>query len=143
MALNAKKIELSILSPLHVVYKNEVDQVIIPTKDGEITLLPNHTPLVSALADGEMLVQQADGEKISFFIYGGVLEVRPDSTVVVLTDESELSSSISTEQAQAAYDRAKQVAEEAKSRGDTDYSLLEAQMKKELLRLHIGKKKRR
>ena len=52
-----KKIDLKIATPERVVYRNEaVDSITLPTQQGEITVLPGHIPLVSALQPGEVVV---------------------------------------------------------------------------------------
>ncbi len=43
-----------------VVYENQVDEVTIPTADGEITVLPDHIPLISVLAVGEVRIKKGD-----------------------------------------------------------------------------------
>ena len=46
------KIKFKIATPEKVVYEDEVDQATLPTKMGEITILPNHIPVVSSLVAG-------------------------------------------------------------------------------------------
>ena len=43
-----KYIKFEIVTPERVVLKEEILQITIPTKAGEITVLPNHIPLVSS-----------------------------------------------------------------------------------------------
>lgn len=56
----------------------------IPTSAGEITVLPNHEPLVATLRAGVVVVKTAQGEPRSLPIEGGVLEVSNNRVVVLL-----------------------------------------------------------
>ena len=48
------KLQVRILTPEKEVYKNEVDEVVIPTTAGVIGVLPQHAPLISQIAPGEI-----------------------------------------------------------------------------------------
>ena len=43
-----------IITPERVVFSDEINQVSLPTEDGEITVLPHHIPLVTILKPGEL-----------------------------------------------------------------------------------------
>ena len=47
---------LEIVTPEARVYSDTVDNVVIPTVEGEIGVLPGHLPLLSQVADGELRV---------------------------------------------------------------------------------------
>jgi F-type H+-transporting ATPase subunit epsilon len=79
-------IDLKIITIQGVVFSGKVGQVTIPTGAGEITVLPNHIPLISELKDGTLRTKGGEGGEKSFVIGKGVLEVRRGSNVVVLTD---------------------------------------------------------
>jgi hypothetical protein len=65
-----------------------VKQVVVPTDVGQITVLPNHTYLVSIIAPGELVVTDEAGKTFPVAVAGGVLEVF-DNTVLVLADSAE------------------------------------------------------
>ncbi|MCX6780134.1 MAG: ATP synthase F1 subunit epsilon [Candidatus Magasanikbacteria bacterium] len=72
------KINLKIVTPEKVIYENnQVDQITIPTTTGEITVLPNHVPLVSILKSGEMIFKE-NGQENFFALSGGFLETSLD-----------------------------------------------------------------
>jgi F-type H+-transporting ATPase subunit epsilon len=66
--------------------------VVAPGTEGEMGILPHHTPLLTTLRYGELRVKKGGAEE-SFIIYGGVMEVRPDK-VVILADEADLSARV-------------------------------------------------
>ena len=81
------QLKLKIITPEKTVLEDMVDQVTLPTLDGEITILPNHIPLVTALDAGEILAKK-NGEPIPMVVVGGFVEVR-DNEVAILADFAE------------------------------------------------------
>jgi F0F1-type ATP synthase epsilon subunit len=62
-----------VISPLGTAFQGDARSVTLPTRDGEITVLANHMPLVAVLTDGELRIDT--GEKvISVAVAGGFLE---------------------------------------------------------------------
>ena len=49
---------LKIVTPEREVLSDTVDQVTLPTQDGEITILPHHIALVSVLKPGELVIKK-------------------------------------------------------------------------------------
>ena len=86
-----KKILLKIVTPERLILEEMVDQVTLPTTEGEITILPEHISLIAKLASGELVAVEA-GEHIPMAITGGFLEVKNkdgETTVAVLADFAE------------------------------------------------------
>ncbi|MDD5067994.1 MAG: hypothetical protein PHS53_03575 [Candidatus Pacebacteria bacterium] len=65
-------------------FNGEATKVIAKTTTGEITILPNHLPLVSTLVPGILKIIEKDGQEKSIEIKSGVLEIRPESRIVIL-----------------------------------------------------------
>lgn len=78
-------LQLKIVSLREVVYNDYVDSVTLPTKSGEITVLPNHVPLISHLAKGTIRAK-FEGQQKPFEIDGGFMEVTSDSRLTILLD---------------------------------------------------------
>lgn len=135
-----KSIQFNIVTPEKKIYSNEVLEVIVPTSDGYLTILPNHIPLVSIVKTGELRVKLLDGSLYPFAINSGILEVQPSSKVVVLADRSELASEIDVTRAEEAYKRAEEAMKTAHDAVDVDYAKFEALMDKELNRISIAKR---
>ena len=68
------KLSLHILTPDKEILKEEVDEVLIPTVNGELGILPNHVSLLTQIMPGE-LVTLNGGKRNSYAITGGYLEV--------------------------------------------------------------------
>lgn len=133
--------KLRIVTPEKTTYQAEdVSQLTLPTQQGEITILPNHIPLVSVLKAGEMIVKK-DNEEISMALSGGFVEIK-ENEIVVLADTAERADEIDEEKAEEARKRAEKLLEEAKDKETVDYVALAAKMEKELARLKVARKKK-
>ena len=99
-------LRLDIVTAERVVYSEDVDAVIAPGVEGQLGILPHHTPLMTTLQAGELRVKRG-GEEDSLAISGGFLEVRPDR-VIVLADSAERAEEIDVSRAEAAKKRAEQ-----------------------------------
>ncbi len=75
-------LRLEVVSPDGRVFADDVDSVVVPGIEGELGILPHHTPLVTALGTGELRIRQA-GTVQFMLISGGFVEVRPDKVVVL------------------------------------------------------------
>ena len=78
-----RKLKISIIAQDKIFYQGEADALFAPTQTGLIEVLPGHMQLVSALAQGEIILK-TNGETKKFTISGGVLEVRAESNVIIL-----------------------------------------------------------
>ena len=71
---NSKTIKLEIVTFERVAWRGEVLQATLPTTSGEITILPDHLPLVSVINPGVIEVKTADGQTEILSIGGGFVE---------------------------------------------------------------------
>lgn len=143
---NKHTIDFRIVTPEGVTYESEIRQVTVPTQDGEITVLANHTPLVSLLQPGELLIKKADeqGEsQVHLAISDGVLEVRPHSEVVVLADTAERAEHIDLDRAEAARERALNMLADKKFESDIEYTKVRALLDRNLVRIKVARRRRR
>ncbi|MEE8413247.1 MAG: F0F1 ATP synthase subunit epsilon [Dehalococcoidales bacterium] len=132
-------IMLEIVTAERVVYSEEVDIVIAPGIEGELGILPHHTPLMTILQAGELQVKQA-GQEFSLAISGGFLEVRPDR-VVVLADTAERDDEIDLARAEEARRRARERL--SHSTTELDMARAEASLRRSLIRLKVAERRRR
>lgn len=92
-------LNLEIVTPEKKVLNETVDAVTIPTASGEVGILENHAPLISALRPGILSYSKA-GATERMVIAGGFLEVSADN-VSVLADTAERAGEIDVEAARA------------------------------------------
>lgn len=87
----------------------KIYEVILPTVDGEISVFPDHEPLVSVAANGVIAVRRDKGhsdEQLEYFaITGGIIEIA-DNHVRVLVDEAEHGEDIVESESKLALERA-------------------------------------
>ncbi len=134
-----QNIHLKIATPERIIYENDIFQVSIPTMDGEITVLPNHVPLVSVLRAGEMRIVDKEGEQI-LAVSGGFLEVRGQNEIVILADNAERATEIDIDRAEQARLRAEEMMKQTKAGEDVDFAKLQAMIDREMNRVRVGKK---
>lgn len=130
-----------IITPERVVFSDEVEQVSINTREGEITVLPHHLPLVGLLVPGELRYKKNNTEH-AIATSTGFVEVRADNSVVILADTAEHAGEIDLAKAQEAHDRATRLMSESRNKEAVDFSALSAKLEKELARLRVAKKYR-
>ena len=133
------KIKLDIVTVERPVLSEDVDYISAPGVDGVLGILPRHTPLMTALKEGELHYKK-DGVEYDFAIGGGFVEVRPDR-VIVLADSAERADEIDEQRAEAARQRAQQALQE-KPRGDAEFARLEHTLRRAEVRLKVAKRKR-
>lgn len=136
-----KSLHLTITTPERIVLESEVSSVNVPTVDGEIGLLPDHVPLVSLLAPGELHAVTPAGEEQVMAVSGGFIEVR-DNAVVILADTAEHAHEIDEQRAEEARQKAQQIMTE-RATDDVGFADAQAAMAKELARLKVVRKRRK
>ncbi|XOU93873.1 MAG: F0F1 ATP synthase subunit epsilon [Candidatus Kerfeldbacteria bacterium] len=134
-----KKLNFEIITPEKVVYSDQVDEVVLPTVQGEIGILPNHIPLVSILKPGELKIKKGKEEEY-LAVSGGFIEVRPDK-VVVLADSAEKSDDIDEAKAEEARQKAEKLLTEKRTDAK-EFAALSAKIEKELIRIKVVKRRR-
>jgi F0F1-type ATP synthase epsilon subunit len=65
-------------------FQGESAKVIAPTREGQITVLDHHQPLISVLAKGKVVVTRESGERQEFPVVSGVLEMDPANNLTLL-----------------------------------------------------------
>ena len=135
------KIKFKITTPEKVVLEKEIDQVTLPTRAGEITILPDHVPIISMVAPG--ILEAKTGEEISpMAISGGFLEFH-DNELTILADMAERAEDIDLEEAEKARERAeKMMQEERKSLDEEQFASVVSQIESNLARIRVAKKYR-
>ena len=133
-------LHLEIVTPERLAYSDEVDMVLVPGSEGELGILPHHTPLVSLLGVGELKIRKGVSEEV-FAIAGGFVQVRPDK-VVVMAETAEIDSDIDLERAQKARADAEKALEGGFVEG-ADLSAARAELQRALVRIRVAEHRRR
>ena len=79
-------LHVDVVSAEEAIFSGEAKFVALPGENGELGILPRHTPLITRIKPGAVRIQRADtGEEEFVFVAGGILEVQP-GVVTVLAD---------------------------------------------------------
>lgn len=78
----ADTLNFSLVSPERELYSGEVAQVDLPGTEGNLGIMPNHSPLMAALRTGTITVYE-NGAETLFFIQGGFADVTPSGLTVL------------------------------------------------------------
>jgi F-type H+-transporting ATPase subunit epsilon len=132
-------IRLDIVTAERLVFSEDVEVVVAPGVEGQLGILPHHTPLMTMLQPGELWIRKG-GEEFSLVLSGGFLEVRPDR-VIVLADAAERVEEIDVDRAEEAKKRAQQRLKERPP--DLDLARVEAGLRRALTRLKVAERRRR
>jgi len=78
-------IRCDIVSAEQEIFHGEAEMVVATGEMGELGIAPRHAPLITRLKAGKVVVTLPGGEKLDFYVSGGILEVQPQ-VVTVLAD---------------------------------------------------------
>ena len=133
---------LEIITPEKVIYKGEIDEIIVNTADGEIAILPHHVNLFTKVMPGEVTLK-ISGKEQFLAITGGFLEVSKNK-VTILADYAVHAEEIDVEKALEAQKRAEEILKKKKEHlSEEDFAIAEGDLRRALLELHIANKRRR
>jgi F-type H+-transporting ATPase subunit epsilon len=133
-------LKVDIVTAERLVYSEEgVDEVVAPGIEGELTVLPQHAPLLTMIKPGVMRIVKGSDD-IDMAITGGFLEVR-DDRVTILADAAERAEDIDTVRAEEARRRAERAIEEKAS--TVELVDAAAELQRALVRLKAVERRRR
>ncbi|MGD2112521.1 MAG: F0F1 ATP synthase subunit epsilon [Gammaproteobacteria bacterium] len=135
----AMTLHVDIVSAEAEIYSGTATMVFAPAEMGEVGIAPRHTQLLTRLKPGEVRVQSGDGNELSFFVSGGMLEVQPHM-VTVLADTAIRADDLDEAQALAAKERAERML--ADKAADIDYARAQAELAESMAQLAAIRKLR-
>jgi F-type H+-transporting ATPase subunit epsilon len=97
-------LKLEIVTPEAQTFSGDVEMVTLPGIEGEMGVYPNHVPLMTQLAPGEIIVRK-DGQDIFLAVGEGFVEITADH-VAILTDMAVKADDIDEAKAEEARRRA-------------------------------------
>ena len=75
---------ISVLTPDKEIFDGEITSVKVPGVSGQFEVLNNHAPIVSALGEGEVRLMKENGEKMTFGIEKGFIEVLKNKVALLV-----------------------------------------------------------
>ncbi|HBA36369.1 TPA: ATP synthase F1 subunit epsilon [Candidatus Falkowbacteria bacterium] len=131
--MSQKIITFEIVTPERVVFREEIRQITVPTTSGEVTILPEHIPLVSILKPGVLEIKKSDDTWEIISVSGGFLEVLRDK-IVILADTAERAVELDEQRIEEARARAEEAKKNAINVDQMEFARIAAQLEKELAR---------
>ena len=120
----SQTIRCDIVSAEAEIFSGDATMVVATGELGELGITPRHAPLITRLKPGHVDVVQANGERLQFYVSGGILEVQPQ-VITVLVDTAIRAADLDEASAQ----RAKKEAEDALANRSDAMEISEAQAK--------------
>ena len=128
------KIHLNVVTRERKIIDAEVDEVILPASDGEIGVLPGHTPLLATLRIGQL--RYRTGTRVERLVISwGFAEVLPDR-VIVLAEKGFLPTEID----RAAAEQERLIAEKEiadLSSHDPEFAIVEARLEESIAMINL------
>lgn len=126
---------LDVVSGVGSLYSGRVKAMRITGSEGELGIRHGHTPLITTIKAGMVSLVDAQDKEDQIFLAGGVLEVQPES-VMVLADTALRAEDIDEAKAQEAMKEARQAIERYNA-GDKDYAAAFARLAEAMAQLKV------
>jgi F-type H+-transporting ATPase subunit epsilon len=79
----ADPFKFELVSPEKLLFSGEVEQVLVPGAEGDMTIMAKHAPLITTLRPGLLEIDFPDGKRQRFFARRGFAEVNPVGLTVL------------------------------------------------------------
>lgn len=132
-------LHLEIITPEKIVFKDEIEEAIVPTVNGEVAILPHHIGFLTQIVPGELVIKKNNKLK-SIAITEGFLEVSSNH-ISILANYAIPAESINIAKAEEAKKRAEVIMKEKTT--DRDFRIVEAELRKAILELRVAFKYRK
>lgn len=126
---------LQIVIPDRKVFDGEAEKIIVRTVNGDACILARHIDYTAPLGTGEARVTDAEGNTRTAACSGGIINVS-GGNVRVMATTFEWQDEIDLDRAEKAKTTIEQQLH-AKNSSDADYALLEAKLKRALVRIQV------
>ncbi len=132
------QLNLKIVTPEKLVLEEQVSEVLVPTSEGELGILPFHANLMAKVTPGELKIKK--GEKLDHFAVGEGFLQMTDNTLTIMADLAAHESDIDEKAVEDARKRAEQALEQKLS--DEEYAETLAILEKSLAQLKVKRRHR-
>ncbi|MGL5511234.1 MAG: ATP synthase F1 subunit epsilon [Microcoleaceae cyanobacterium] len=131
MSLNVR-----VIAPDQTVWDAKAEEIILPSTTGQLGILTNHAPLLTALEIGVMRVKSGK-EWVPIALFGGFAEIE-NNEVTILVNAAERGDQIDKEKAKESYTKANQRLESSKTASLQEQIKAKQAMKKAKARLQAA-----
>ena len=118
------------------VLEQEAEFVLVRTTEGDMGILPNHSPFIAGLSTGEMKIR-LNGKDDKYFVSEGLLEIS-NNVVTIIATEAIPADQLDVERAKKEVEELK--AKLAKMQEDKDILLTQKNLHKALMKVQVAEK---
>jgi F-type H+-transporting ATPase subunit epsilon len=79
----AEPYKFELVSPERLLVSEEVEWVVVPGTEGEMTVMVQHAPTMAVIKPGLVRVRFMSGEEERFVVYGGFADILPDTCTIL------------------------------------------------------------
>lgn len=79
----AKAFKFELVSPERLLVSEEVESVVIPGAEGEMTVMAEHAPVMTTIKPGVVTVKPASGNVQRFVVFGGFADILPSGCTLL------------------------------------------------------------
>ena len=79
----AEAFKFELVSPERLLVSEDVESVIIPGADGEMTVMAKHAPVMTTVKPGVVTVKAASGSEQRYVVFGGFADILPEGCTLL------------------------------------------------------------
>lgn len=118
------------------VLEQEAEFVLVRTTEGDMGILPNHSPFIAGLSTGEMKIR-LNGKEEKYFVSEGLLEIS-NNVVTIIATEAIPADQLDVERAKKEVEELK--AKLTKMQEDKDILITQKNLHKALMKVQVAEK---
>jgi F-type H+-transporting ATPase subunit epsilon len=130
--------KLSILSPERKLVEGlEVQEVTLPTAEGEVQILPDHATMIGVIETGSFRFTETGGSQTVGFVSTGFFQVLPSGDVLAMVETLELKGEINLSRAAAAQKKAEEALKNSEL-DESSFKKYQLKLQRSIVRQHLA-----
>jgi F-type H+-transporting ATPase subunit epsilon len=73
----AEAYKFELVSPERLLVSEDVESVVVPGSEGEMTVMADHAPVMTTVKPGVVTVKAASGQEDRYVVFGGFADILP------------------------------------------------------------------
>jgi F-type H+-transporting ATPase subunit epsilon len=79
----AEAFQFELVSPERLLVSEQVESVVIPGAEGEMTVMAHHAPVMTTIKPGVVTVKPASGAEERYVVFGGFADILPSGCTLL------------------------------------------------------------
>jgi F-type H+-transporting ATPase subunit epsilon len=131
-----KNLQLEVTTPTRTFFKQLIKQFRFRAVDGEMTILPNHAPIMTIADIGIMHITDLEGKVLDATLFGGTVLVE-NNKILVVTEDALWPEEVDVERAELSRKKAQEILSSSK-RGRQEFVTAEHRLRRALARIDLA-----